>query len=100
MVRARIARTELSAKSIENFAQDLRRKGQGLFYIIFCPFCDILECVPYDEGDAPFIIGERIDQAHQDKALPRCDKSGIRLFDSRGIEITDRALITALQKMS
>lgn len=99
VVGAKIVRTKLSVRSVEGFIQDLERNGQGLFYIIYCPFCDIMECVPYDEGDASFVIAEHINQAHQKNALPRCDKSKIRLFDNRSIEITDKALITAIQKM-
>lgn len=87
-------------KAVRKVFQGWSQQAKGPFYILFCGYCERLDLIEYTEGDASLIICDRIRQTHQEKGLPECDMSKIRLFEYRNmeiVEINDPAVIAILQ---
>jgi len=83
-------------KDIKKLIDNAKKKASGLFFIWVCRYCGAAGYVEYEDGDDFQVIADRVVLNHEKAAKVECKKD-IHIFDHRGIEQKDSALLISSQ---
>lgn len=87
-------------QSLRRIIAEASKKASAPYFIWVCEYCCVSGYVEYEETDDPQMVAERIRQSHQAKAKPGCEHDAVRIFDHRGMEQKDSALLLSSQKVA